>query len=985
MGKSSRTLKRLRKIAKQAKREHEANKRRERAIATLLRSQRQIRNRVNPVIDATATIRWQVVETATQQVVGEGERIVEISGRKHEIEAIANEKYEIARNEIEQSEHGDLVFRRFLPVEIVKHRSEPTRHVSFKSQTVRGVNTIHTTDVCDQNNTARCFDDWFINNYTTQRTKHSYESIDKACGPFNGRTIKTITDFLKSINVSYNLYDAFGDQQLTWHSQTKTKRRPTVSAVISNGHFFPIVAIDQKRLAQLKRLSTAQPTEYRTTDIIHDVPCLSVRLMSIMIGNYSGHSSTHYVKCMPQIVYKGKSIKEIRYTDETGNHTLRANPMYGIAPPSMLSVVYDVVELSKELVTSPWKSLISLLTEKAKIIRSAYASHMSKETTNTMCMKGGEIWADMLPKHTYTTFDMSRCRANILITHAFPQFKLGDECRPFSGKLHEHALYHIQSSNSFFNFGNHWYCGPEVIFAREMGYDFTIIHEVVASAQVPAGYFAPLQTQANLLNEGENMTKTIMNAFIGTLVRNKTYTTYQYTTNEEDAHYRAEKMGANHCSVILKNEQDTLMRIGKEHVYNNTETCWPVYSWVLAYERVNCHRLAASMKLPIIAMHTDSVTVEGKHELPTQTWANGVAMWKLENKPIKQIVKRDYTQPAWIRYVKPWKIKTDPGHNDFTELANHVIENGANITAPAGCGKTTLLRTIMRMLDEQKKSFIVMTTTHSACEVLRKGTNARVETCKKYSSIFENGKLHVPKYAIIDEGPFAGHETIVMLSHLRRHGCKIIYSGDPSQLKPVNNIGSITTSDNEHLKHLCHHTMVELSVCRRSDHTLFNACMAIRAGGIIDKRNFPPRVCDLAICYRNKTRRTVNNEITARLFKDTIDVDGWLCATGMRLIGRKNNSMLKNGLAYVLTKIDTHKNTFTVSNTDGSILDTWSASAFINNFNPGYCITIHNAQGTSIDEHYAIYEWDAFKFKDRKELRYVALSRGTLAEYVHIM
>ena len=52
---------------------------------------------------------------------------------------------------------------------------------------------------------------------------------------------------------------------------------------------------------------------------------------------------------------------------------------------------------------------------------------------------------------------------------------------------------------------------------------------------------------------------------------------------------------------------------------------------------------------------------------------------------------------------------------------------------------------------------------------------------------------------------------------------------------------------------------------------------------------------------------------------------------------------------------------------------------FINHFKPLYAITVHKAQGMTIDKPYAIYEYDQMKH----DMLYVALTRTSKEQYVN--
>ena len=75
----------------------------------------------------------------------------------------------------------------------------------------------------------------------------------------------------------------------------------------------------------------------------------------------------------------------------------------------------------------------------------------------------------------------------------------------------------------------------------------------------------------------------------------------------------------------------------------------------------------------------------------------------------------------WIDNIF-WTVRNDPENNDFQPLAKQIIDTdqSINIDGIAGAGKTTMLKTIMKQLEENNKKYVVLAPTNKACRNLGK-------------------------------------------------------------------------------------------------------------------------------------------------------------------------------------------------------------------------------------------------------------------------
>ena len=94
-----------------------------------------------------------------------------------------------------------------------------------------------------------------------------------------------------------------------------------------------------------------------------------------------------------------------------------------------------------------------------------------------------------------------------------------------------------------------------------------------------------------------------------------------------------------------------------------------------------------------------------------------------------------------------------------------------------------------------------------------------------------------------------------LLTNIKKINPEIIFyiCGDLSQLKPVNDPWTGNYENSPVLKDLCGSNKLILTICQRSDDTLFNLCKDTQS---IDTKNFP--ICvetNLNIAFTHETRK----------------------------------------------------------------------------------------------------------------------------------
>ena len=252
-----------------------------------------------------------------------------------------------------------------------------------------------------------------------------------------------------------------------------------------------------------------------------------------------------------------------------------------------------------------------------------------------------------------------------------------------------------------------------------------------------------------------------------------------------------------------------------------------------------------------------------------------------------------------------------------------------------------------------------------------------------------NAKLFVKlkfKYIIVDEISMIDVRMWTVLSYIKAENpeMKMILCGDHRQLPPVETLAKDYFSSTM-LKRLCDHNRVLLTVNKRSDSEMFRISEHLHKTGELDVEPFGARECRKSLCYRNVTRKTINDIWMKREWTNTSLIikrdpedpeyaQDMILNKGTPLISKVNDGKrnIRNNeyhvvygynSRFVMIKGNPHQ---------------WTYSDFMECFVVGYCSTIHTSQGETFEEDYTIYDWEhIMKTSIGKPLLYVAITRTT--------
>ena len=176
----------------------------------------------------------------------------------------------------------------------------------------------------------------------------------------------------------------------------------------------------------------------------------------------------------------------------------------------------------------------------------------------------------------------------------------------------------------------------------------------------------------------------------------------------------------------------------------------------------------------------------------------------------------------------------------------------------AGTGKSYIIKHLVEEIIKQDKTFKSLTPTNKAANIIN------VITLHKFVSKLRNAKcldkLNVD-YIFVDEISMVNeifYKFLIMLKS-KKPNIKFIIVGDFNQLKPVKDRVQCNYKQCLPLIDLCDCNRLELSICRRSDDTLFNMCKFKNIMNI-KKSNFNSKQTSKCISFLHKTRIEINNK-----------------------------------------------------------------------------------------------------------------------------
>ena len=137
------------------------------------------------------------------------------------------------------------------------------------------------------------------------------------------------------------------------------------------------------------------------------------------------------------------------------------------------------------------------------------------------------------------------------------------------------------------------------------------------------------------------------------------------------------------------------------------------------------------------------------------------------------------TRMKWQDYIEVDGLKLTDEQQEILQVAQD--NNVMILTAPGGAGKTSSMKALIYMLEDNGYSYTMLCPTGTAAKVLSKATNRHASTIH----MFLVNKEECGDFLLIDEASMVGVNLLAMLLEAIPKETKIVFICDPSQLPSI--------------------------------------------------------------------------------------------------------------------------------------------------------------------------------------------------------
>jgi len=421
---------------------------------------------------------------------------------------------------------------------------------------------------------------------------------------------------------------------------------------------------------------------------------------------------------------------------------------------------------------------------------------------------------------------------------------------------------------------------------------------------------------------------------------------------------------ATRLSIVGIDKDDiTWYYIYNVNVQHSNENLRMFYLYTYYYQTRNLYNMSKDIGFThIVEFRADAVLYTGNRIKNTKKYKHK------ENEDTRNNAD-NYIPRIWSNYKSP----------ELTELSIHealCLKQGFDLRGGGGSGKTYHINnTIIPYLKANNISYVVCSTTCNSASLINGITINAL--------LFKDGKIgncinNTIQCVIIDEISMMSLECFRALLNIKRnnHDIMFIFVGDCDNQLPAINEGHKPWDNYKcnFYQFLTDFNCVKLTTNKRCNLPL----------EISNYSNFQfegsEEITLINLAYTNKKCDEINIKVEdfhIKKVKQKKDENGIF--KYKKLICLNKNSDLNYYKSEIYFVKDITNNSYIIKN---NMKEIKIPKINIKDFNSGYCITIHKAQGLTINEVYTIHEYDIIKKDDR--LNYVALSRRTTSKVIVI-
>jgi len=609
--------------------------------------------------------------------------------------------------------------------------------------------------------------------------------------------------------------------------------------------------------------------------------------------------------------------------------------------------------------------------------------------------------------------------------------------------LPHNGIYFVETNDIKLFSKSQWYCREivEVGLSKGVISPINIIQHIKPIEDIPTTFFTDfynfLCSYKSLVPTNDStIMKLIMNTLVGCLNRKNSLAYkvfYSESHNDASWYYTVNKDNVNINKIPIEGKDNFLYEIRKTYmkdVIYMSRRC--IYNQIIDISNARLYELINIISPfdKVLGWKTDCVYFESNnlYDNPMDTFGLSDTYYKNE---LGKSFTKDHVEKSKFRktelikqYIEkriaPFRRSTwnDLKEiDDFDRLSDEIVlmKKGLLVYGLAGVGKSTLVKKIRDRLGDKcmcmsftniASLLIGGSTIHKSLGITPESDTIRYSNLKKFDKV---------DYLLIDEVSTINNHLMLLISVVKRlKNVKIILAGDYGQLPAIQDVEKELDSDSLAIQDLCDFNRLVLKKNRRSDTDgikMWNIYQDIFDDNKVENNFKKFRWGDSEIfkhlSFTNKDRITTNmicmdmfiskhNPIKIEKFdipsveyckKMSLNPDNLqklkICS-GMpviSIVGNKKYDIYKND-KYTISSVLLDEISL-VNNRTNELLSIPKCS-FNELFTVAFCITIHKSQGDTYNEPYVIWGWDSYPSYIRKNLRYVACSRTTKLEFVHL-
>ena len=659
--------------------------------------------------------------------------------------------------------------------------------------------------------------------------------------------------------------------------------------------------------------------------------------------------------------------------------------------------------------------------------------------TSKLCMNSPFL--EFYEKEGDIAFDINKQYTNILCNcdgFGWSLYTPTDEVKHFDGAI-DTGLYYVETNNYFPLKGNGWYFDDTV--EKAIKYKLinqgNIIYQLKPSFTLKPNHFEGFVNDVYSKFEpthDKSGGKFAINGFVGLLGKSDKKSSHEYFETNYDIvaneiinnknvsvsgiYDNTNNNEINSCDLLNLNddmlnelinnadESDPMIyRLSNKQQIPLYENSLPIHRKI--YDKANMEMYELYMKIKDTNPHSELVGIKTdclvfKNITNTPPTSNKWGDIKISSVPlIKECTinqerklrteRFELLNNEWnsIKWMDNEHYENHKGYKMDIKLPSY-IEEGILFIGMAGTGKSEILSESQCVLEKNNafKVFMTACPTHKACKIVNGQTIHRLFDInpidysygyKKVQELQSNGI----KYILLDEISMISERMWCVLAQIKvLFNFVFIGFGDFKQLKPINE-EHINFRNSWIVKFIFNNTLCELTEIHRfNDNELLQDAYKCSNGEAFDIDKYGKTEHDLSLCWTNRAVDVINEKWNNYyLPNDYITVNGaknskFKLHKGLAIVAyRTHGKKFYNGDDYIVKSYDEKNLVLVDSNNNELIIDI----KLTNHFKPAFALTVHKAQGMTINKPYSIYEHR----KMRSDMLYVCLTRTKQKEFVN--